>query len=181
MKVSIIQPAGAITAEAAKDNKLTQNFTLGEMANLAGDPALAQYLFSPASYTFMLALQNFRHIVKRPVVVNSGYRQYNYNKRIGGDANSLHLKACAADIQPIAGMAVNDYINTWFNCLGALGLMGAINIYPGHTYYHLEAFSDTVYGYSKQTVRVYSSDAEYKQLINDYAAYTDYINIMRFK
>lgn len=37
----------------------------------------------------------------KPVVVNSGYRTVAYNKKVGGIANSNHLKGNAADIKVI--------------------------------------------------------------------------------
>ena len=184
MKVSIIQPAGGIICEMNKDARLTKNFVLSELANNAGNPQQAQYLFSPESYKFNECLQRFRDYCGRPVIINSGYRQIGYNKSIGGDKNSLHLKACAADIQPVTDEHGDTnklfyHIEHWFNTLGASGLIGAINIYPHYTYYHLEAFSDIYLGYTKSTIRVYSSNNDYNFLRDCYSYYLGDINIMR--
>lgn len=37
------------------------------------------------------------------IIVNSGYRTYSYNKRIGGAKNSMHMYGIAADIRPSDG------------------------------------------------------------------------------
>lgn len=43
-------------------------------------------------------LDPLRAMYGRPIYVNSGYRSPEVNKKVGGVANSMHLKGCAADI-----------------------------------------------------------------------------------
>ena len=43
-------------------------------------------------------LQPLREWMKRPVIVTSGYRSYEVNKRVGGSKTSGHMLGTAADI-----------------------------------------------------------------------------------
>lgn len=43
-------------------------------------------------------LQELRDIVGRPIIINSGYRTVEYNKKIGGSPNSQHILGRAVDI-----------------------------------------------------------------------------------
>lgn len=43
-------------------------------------------------------LDPLRIVYGKPIYVNSGYRSTEVNKKVGGVANSMHLKGCAADI-----------------------------------------------------------------------------------
>lgn len=43
-------------------------------------------------------LQVLRNHIGEPVHVNSGYRTKSYNKKVGGQPNSFHLKAMAGDL-----------------------------------------------------------------------------------
>lgn len=44
-------------------------------------------------------LQALRDLIGKPIIINSGYRTKEYNKRVGGSPNSQHLKGKAADIK----------------------------------------------------------------------------------
>ena len=43
-------------------------------------------------------LDPLRMVYGKPIYVNSGYRSPEVNKKVGGVANSMHLKGCAVDI-----------------------------------------------------------------------------------
>jgi uncharacterized protein YcbK (DUF882 family) len=45
-------------------------------------------------------LQTIRNHFGKPIRVNSGYRDPDYNKRIGGATRSQHVEARAADLTP---------------------------------------------------------------------------------
>lgn len=47
----------------------------------------------------MDALQQFRTLIGRPVVINSAYRDPEYNKKVGGAPSSQHLLGRAFDIR----------------------------------------------------------------------------------
>lgn len=48
-------------------------------------------------------LQIIRDIVKRPIVITSGYRSPEHNAKVGGVANSQHIKGLAVDLK-ISGL-----------------------------------------------------------------------------
>ena len=137
------QPLDFVT-EMNKDIKLQPNFTLGELANLRGDPTLPMFDFNVYSIVLVGMLQRLRDIVKRPITVNSGYRQEAYNAQIGGDKRSGHLRGWAVDIGKIAGFDDDSIAIYWRQLCIKYGFIGAINLYD--TYYHLEINSDRLYG-----------------------------------
>lgn len=49
----------------------------------------------------IVILQNIREYLGAPVMINSGYRPEDYNRKVGGKPNSLHLKFNAIDFFPI--------------------------------------------------------------------------------
>ena len=56
----------------------------------------------------------------RPVIVNSGYRCEEYNRKVGGVPKSYHLLGMAADIR-VPGVAPDDLIKYAYE-VGFLGL-----------------------------------------------------------
>ena len=44
-------------------------------------------------------LQELRDEIGKPIIINSGYRTPEYNKKVGGAQNSYHMQGKAADIQ----------------------------------------------------------------------------------
>ena len=82
---------------------------------------------SPMDPLLISVLQIIRDHVKLPIVVNSGYRCPEYNKRVGGVANSQHIFGKAADI----------YVEGWSNkqLLNVIrALTVAKKIYVGYAY-----------------------------------------------
>lgn len=145
-------------AEAAASSQLEKNFKLSELANNAGDKSLPQYEVNIGSVLLVSMLQQLRDKVKKPIMINSGYRQEEYNKKIGGDAHSPHLKGWAADIRKISGYTDEDIATMWRMLCMDNCTIGAINLYQ--TYYHLEIMSDVNYGSTKFEVRDHRSDAK---------------------
>ena len=82
--------------------KLSEHFTLGEMTKSNSHPEV----YNIPSHE---AIENLKHVctwleVLRersggPVVINSGYRSQQLNRKIGGAPNSNHLTGCAVDIR----------------------------------------------------------------------------------
>lgn len=145
MKVKILTEGYYIIADWNLSFHLTPHFTLGELANNSGDSTQPQYIFSKYSAKFNEVLEYFRVVkYKKPINVNSCYRQPAYNKAIGGDSKSAHLMACALDFS-VNGKTQGDMIaRLWKESCEYFGIIGAINLYD--TYVHLEAFSDICYG-----------------------------------
>ena len=62
--------------------KLSEHFTLGELTKSGSHPEVYNI---PSHET--------------PIIINSGYRSPQLNRKIGGAANSNHLTGCAVDIR----------------------------------------------------------------------------------
>ena len=81
--------------------KLSEHFTLGEMTvsnhkevyNIPSHEAIAN-LANLSKW-----LEVLRERAGTPIIINSGYRSPQLNRKIGGAANSNHLTGCAADIR----------------------------------------------------------------------------------
>ena len=76
--------------------QLTDNFHLQEFACNDGTPVppeLMQNVIRLATN-----LQVLRNHLGERISINSAYRHANYNKKIGGAPDSMHLRAMAADI-----------------------------------------------------------------------------------
>lgn len=78
------------------DFKLTENFRLIEFQC----PCCHTVLLNPL---LVAKLQMLRDGVKQAIIINSGYRCAEHNKKVGGVLNSLHRIGQAADVRvPLA-------------------------------------------------------------------------------
>ena len=92
-----------------KKEKLTEHFTLGEMTK-------TKYKTKDGNIPSHVAIENLKRLCgwleilreewnKRygegddPIIINSGYRSWEVNKRVGGSSTSNHLVGCAADVK----------------------------------------------------------------------------------
>lgn len=82
--------------------KLSRNFTLEEFLKLKSHPDNVPGMQVVCNLTYGVAtiLQPVRDVIGCPIIINSGYRNPNYNESVGGVKNSQHLTGCAADIRP---------------------------------------------------------------------------------
>ena len=84
--------------------------------------------FAKMEPEFMLKLQKLRSTVGVPFTISSGYRTAEFNARIGGARESLHLTGQAADIEHIGWDGA-----TKLKFLGTAIAMGfSIGIYRKH-------------------------------------------------
>ena len=103
--------------EMNKDMKLSEHFTLGELTKTS-------YKTEDQNIPSRVAIENLKNLCENwledlrysynapyprdcsqkemPLVINSGYRSPEVNKRAGGSATSNHLTGCAVDIR-VAG------------------------------------------------------------------------------
>ena len=80
---------------------LSEHFVLGEFTrskypevyNIPSHEAIANMK------RLCVWLEVLRNKVGHPIVINSGYRSPQLNRKVGGAANSNHLTGCAADIR----------------------------------------------------------------------------------
>ena len=86
--------------------KLSEHFTLGELTKSGSHPEV----YNIPSHEAIANLANLskwlevlRERAGTPIVINSGYRSPQLNRKIGGAPNSNHLTGCAVDIR-VSGM-----------------------------------------------------------------------------
>lgn len=80
---------------------LTQNFKAKEFASKDGYDKIVLHI------PMVRQLQKIRDHFGKPVTINSGYRSRSHNKKVGGAANSYHVKGRAFDIV-VAGISPHD-------------------------------------------------------------------------
>ena len=95
--------------EINKSINLTEHFTLGEMT-------VTSVKTADGNIPSHVSIENLKRLCKwlehlraqynllyddgsHPIVINSGYRSEEVNKRVGGSPTSNHLTGCAADIK----------------------------------------------------------------------------------
>ena len=86
--------------------KLSDHFTLGEMTKSNSHPEVYNIPSHEAIANLKRVcgwLEILRSRAGRPILINSGYRSPQLNKKIGGAAGSNHLTGCAVDIR-VLGM-----------------------------------------------------------------------------
>ena len=76
--------------------QLTQNFNINEFRCNDGTPVPKRFYTNVA--TLASQLQILRDFIGEPIHINSAYRHADYNGLVGGEPDSRHLTASAADI-----------------------------------------------------------------------------------
>ena len=85
---------------------LSEHFTLGEMTKSSSHPEVYNIPSHEAIANLKRVCGWLEVLRKRyggPIIINSGYRSPQLNKKIGGVPTSNHLTGCAADIR-VTGM-----------------------------------------------------------------------------
>jgi hypothetical protein len=81
---------------------LSEHFTLGEMTKSNSHPEVYNIPSHEAIANLKRVcewLEVLRERAGTPIIINSGYRSPQLNRKIGGAANSNHLTGCAVDIR----------------------------------------------------------------------------------
>ena len=71
---------------------IAPHFNLSEFAC----PCCKRVMLHPK---LLAKLVELRDVLEKPVYITSGYRCFEYNRKVGGVANSYHLNGLAADIK----------------------------------------------------------------------------------
>lgn len=79
--------------DADANEKVGEHFRVKEFASRDG----AQAVFIDEYLVFILDI--LRNKIKRPIIINSGYRTETQNKKVGGARYSYHIRGMAADIR----------------------------------------------------------------------------------
>ena len=84
------------------DIQLSQHFQLSEFCNWKKYPQNIPTIqqISNMIYGCRNLLEPAREAIGCPIIINSGFRNADVNRRVGGVKNSQHLQGCAADIRP---------------------------------------------------------------------------------
>ena len=84
------------------DIKLSEHFQLSEFCNWKKYPQNIPTIqqISNMIYGCRQLLEPAREAIGCPIIINSGFRNADVNRRVGGVKNSQHLQGCAADIRP---------------------------------------------------------------------------------
>ena len=82
--------------------KLSEHFQLSEFCNWQKYPQNIPTIQQIANmaYGCRQLLEPAREAIGCPIIVNSGFRNADVNRRVGGVRNSQHLQGQAADIRP---------------------------------------------------------------------------------
>ena len=84
------------------DIQLSQHFQLSEFCNWKKYPQNIPTIQNVANmaYGCRNLLEPAREAIGCPIIINSGFRNADVNRRVGGVKNSQHLQGQAADIRP---------------------------------------------------------------------------------
>ena len=80
------------------DAKLSPNFKLGEFTR-SKHPEVYNIPSHEAIANLKRLCEWLEVLREEPIVINSGYRSPQLNRKVGGAANSNHLTGCAVDIR----------------------------------------------------------------------------------
>jgi len=125
------------------DGQITENFNIKEFKCKDN----GEVLLNAAVIDHIKRLQRFRDWYKRVMIVISGYRTREYNKKINGSQNSKHIEGIASDIalpnefytftKTRQEEFLNNVKNKWIELCLEDGLGGGIGFYD--TFFHIDS------------------------------------------
>ena len=114
--------------------QVTKHFKMSEFACKDGTQVPEKYQGNVAA--LCLALEHLRARLGSPVVIISGYRTKEYNRRVGGASKSKHLTASAADVR-LSGKSPADVSTCLDELIAEVTIpQGGIGVYPSQNVPH---------------------------------------------
>ena len=107
--------------------KLTKHFAIDEYTvNQTGNCQITREALEHADI-----LEEFRTWLGKPMKVNAWYRTPEYNKKVGGNSNSSHLRGVATDISRPNVSQANfiKYAKKWKSLCSKYGVVGEAGLY----------------------------------------------------
>ena len=108
------------------------NFDTSEFRSRDGASSPFPFVVEPALLYLLMCI---RDRFGKPIVVNSGYRSPEWNAKVGGAANSFHVKGLAADIRPSSADA--DQLARLQDICLRTNSIGGVGLYD--TFVHVDA------------------------------------------
>lgn len=126
------------------DGQITDHFNIWEFRCRANN----EILINADVIAHIQRLEKFRQWYKRTMIINSGFRTVEHNKRIGGSPNSQHLLGIASDINlPLGEFAtftkarkeefLQNVKKKWYELCATDGLGGGVGFYD--EFFHLDS------------------------------------------
>ena len=127
--------------------QLEKNFSLHEFKCKDGTEVPDEFLCNIRQ--LCMNLQTLRDHLCHPIIIISGYRSPEYNKKIGGAKKSQHMLAKAADIV-VPNMTSLEVRDTIIQLIKE-GKMdpGGVGIYPTFVHYDVRGFNARWGSYNK--------------------------------
>lgn len=107
--------------------QLSENFNLREFQCKCGCETVK------VSSELVAKLQQLRDTVGKPLVITSGYRCPEHNKKVGGVSDSYHTKGMAADVACPTGYTVEEFAKLCQD----IGFTG-VGAYPDKFFVHVD-------------------------------------------
>lgn len=74
-----------------------------------GTPYPIEFINDGRVISVVVMFELIRSIWNKPLIINSAYRTYYYNKAIKGSLNSQHIQGRALDIQPPEDVSIENF------------------------------------------------------------------------
>jgi len=115
--------------KVVQDIQLSKNFKLSEFVCKEGKH---EVLYDPL---LIRLLQNIRDELGKPIIINSGYRSIEYNRKVGGSPKSQHLYGKAVDVK-VSGVSSKSIALITEMIADVMGIEIGIGIYD--TFVHID-------------------------------------------
>jgi uncharacterized protein YcbK (DUF882 family) len=115
--------------------QITKNFNLSEFRSKDGKDFPLEVIKNIR--VLAVQLQAIRDSIGKPIIINSGYRSPEHNKKVGGAVNSFHVKGMAVDFR-VNGMSQQDLFNKVEELIksGAI-IQGGLGLYSSWVHYDI--------------------------------------------